>query len=104
MAETKSKAPEPIRHPTPKQRLHANTRLIKDYVVMVDSEVFQQATDLAMLQYQQQTTQRVNDTVTGAMAGLKLQGAQEFLAILRSLPDTSVVSTRKDNDNLQEKS
>lgn len=102
MPDPKPKAPEPIKNPTPKQRFLQNTRAVKDYVAILDSESFNTATDLAMLEYQQTLARQTTDALTASAAGFKLKGALEFLQLLKTLPDTHPVTARRDFDNLHE--
>lgn len=53
-----------------------------------------------MLQYQHQLSLRTTDGVTASMAGMKLQGVIEFLAIFRTLADTALPNQRRPDDNL----
>lgn len=102
MPEVKTKSPEPVKNPTPKQRFLLNTRALKDYVGILDTDAFQTATDLAMLEYQQALSRGTTDALTASAAGYKLKGALEFLQTLRTLPDTSTIAPRRDVDNLHE--
>lgn len=102
MAEQKPKAPEPPKNPSPKQRFLLNTRLVKDYVGILDNDAFHQTIDFALLEYQSAVSRQAVDAITASAAGFKMQGALEFLQILKSLPDTAVSPRRKDLDNLHE--
>lgn len=102
MDNQKPKTPEPPKNPTPKQRFQQNTRLLKDYVTLIDADAFQQSLDLAMLEYQQSLTQETKDAMTASAAGFKLKGALEFMRVLKTMADTHVVTARRDLDNLEE--
>ena len=102
MDNQKPKAPEPAKNPTPKQRFLQNTRLVKDYVGLIDTDSFHFAVDLAMLEYQRALARKTTDALSASASGFKMQGALEFLEILKTLPDTVVPATRLDLDNLKE--
>lgn len=68
---------------------------------MVDSTAFTRACDFAMLQFQQTATANITNGEGAGSAGLRLQGAQQFLDILRNLSETSTPAVRRPDDNLQ---
>ncbi len=67
---------------------------------MVDSQAFIRGCDMAMLQYQETATKNISNGDGAGAAGLRLQGALEFLAILRNLSETPPPATRRPDDNL----
>ncbi len=97
----KPRVPEPIRHPTPRQRFLLNGTFLKEHHNLVDSSAFERGCDYALLQYQRQLSESVTDAVGAGAAGLKMKGVMEFLAVLRSLADTSLPPQRRPDDNLQ---
>ena len=92
----------PPRNPSPKQRFQQNTRLVKDYVGILDNPAFQVALDAALLEYQQLVSSQAKDALSASAAGFKIQGALEFVRTLKTLADTEVPTRRRDMDNLQE--
>ncbi len=97
----KPKSPEPIRNPTPKQRYMMNVTFLKDHHAILDHPGFDRACDYALLQYQRQLTSNTSDAITASAAGFRMQGAMEFLMVLKNLGDSSPVPTRRPDDNLQ---
>lgn len=96
----KSKVPEPIRHPTPRQRFLMNGAFLKEHHNLVDSIAFERGCDYALLQYQRQISENITDANGAGAAGLKMKGVMEFLAVFRSLADTSLPPQRRPDDNL----
>ena len=86
---------------SPKQRLLSVSQWVGEHRQMVDSPAFTRACDLAMLQYQHQATKQIGDLNTASAAGLKMQGAIEFIAILKNLSETAPPPTQRPDDNLQ---
>lgn len=101
MPDANAKTPEPIRNPTPKERFLQNTSLLKNHRSMVDSDVFQAVADAAMLEYQNLLSRQTTDAISASAAGFKLQGALEFIGVMKGLSDTPVVAKRRDADNLK---
>ena len=86
---------------TPKQRFTEMSQWIGEHRQMVDSVAFSRACDFAMLQFQQAVTASITNGEGAGAAGLKMQGAQQFLEILRNLSETTTPSVRRPDDNLQ---
>lgn len=86
---------------SPKQRFLSMSQWVGEHRQMVDNQAFMRACDFAMLQYQQQAASQIGDLNTASAAGLKMQGAIEFLAVLRNLSETAPLTTRRSDDNLQ---
>jgi hypothetical protein len=102
---TQPTAPTPpavsIVNHSPKQRFMTDTKSVSAHRDMVASGTFEAGSHFAMLEYMSQLAQRANDGNTAAAMGLKLQGALEFLQIMRMLGETPrmLVQAPK-NDNL----
>jgi hypothetical protein len=88
---------------TPKQRFVEMSQWIGEHRQMVDSVAFTRGCDFAMLQFQADVTSNITDGTGAGSAGLRMQGAQQFLQILRTLSETSTPSIRRPDDNLQHK-
>ena len=68
---------------------------------MVDLEAFQLAADFGMLEYNRLLADQVRDQGTAMATGLKLQGAMEFLQIMRMLSENPKLPPRAQmGDNL----
>lgn len=85
---------------SPKQRFRENVKWVGEHRVMVDSDAFARACDMALLQYQINVTSNITDGQGAGAAGLKLQGAIEFLNTLRNLSESVAPVTRRPDDNL----
>ena len=86
---------------SPKQRFTEISQWVGEHRQMVDSLAFTRACDMAMLQFQQTVTSSINDANGAGAAGLKMQGAQQFLTILRTISETSTPSSARPDDNLK---
>ena len=86
-------AQQPAINPTPKARFQQSGDSIAKHRNMVDLPEFTRATDFALLEYQMLLAKQTQDTQTAMAAGLKLQGALEFLTQLRLLSETAKVPT-----------
>jgi hypothetical protein len=73
---------------SPKARFIQSGTRVSDHRRMVGSDIFDQATDAAMLHYSIQLARNTTDGNTGMVNGLKIAGAQEFLVILKTLAET----------------
>ena len=73
---------------TPKARFIASGTRISDHRRMVGSDIFAASTDAAMLEYTAQLSRYAIEASAGMVVGLKTAGAQEFLAILKTLAET----------------
>jgi hypothetical protein len=91
----------PPRNPTPKERFQQVGTFMKRHHDLVDNEMFNTSTDFAMLQYQAQVGRQITDANSAMLAGLKLQGALEFLGVLKNLGETTVLPPRRPDDNLK---
>lgn len=85
---------------SPKQRFTEMSQWVGEHRQMVDSVAFIRACDFSMMQYQQQVTGAVVDGTSAASAGLRLQGAIEFLNLLRNLSESPPAPPKRTNDNL----
>lgn len=97
----KPAAPVPPKNPTPKERFQQVSVFMKHHHTLVDNDIFIAATDAALLQYQLVSTRPIVDANTAMIAGLKIQGAIEFLNTLKTLSDTNLPPARRPDDNLK---
>jgi len=89
-------------NPTPKQRFQAlGNKAMGDHRQMVDSSAFNIAVDMALLQYQRESTATIVDGNGAGSVGLRLQGAQEFINVLRNLSETYTLPINRPQDNLK---
>jgi hypothetical protein len=88
-------------NPSPKQRFLSSPTSIRAHREMVDSLIFTAGCDIALLQYQRELTAKITDGNLAGSVGLRLQGAQEFLDVLRRLSETSTPSVPRQDDNLK---
>lgn len=92
-----------VTNPTPKSRFQSVTTNVSQHRDMVGGAAFQRAADYAMLEYQALLADRTNDAQTAVAAGMKLQGALEFLTQFRLLAETPTVAPRVvPRDNLDQ--
>jgi hypothetical protein len=76
----------PSINPTPKARYIQEASQVK-HRELVHSQAFQAASDFALLEYQRLVTEQIRDQGSAMAAGLKIQGAIEFMGILRTLAE-----------------
>lgn len=74
---------------SPKSRFLAEERLAKQFLDVVDSEAFTRATELAMLALMEKSKSLD-----------EIRGAQEFLTILKSLPEQPKLPPARQSHNL----
>ena len=86
---------------TPKQRFLEMSQWIGEHRQMVDGQAFTRACDFAMLQFQKDITAPITDGTGAGSAGLRLQGAQQFLQILRNLSEAPTATVSRPDDNLK---
>lgn len=86
---------------TPKQRFTEMSQWVGEHRTMVDSVAFTRACDFAMLQFQKSVTASITSGEGAGAAGLKMQGAQQFLDILKTLSETSAPTSVRPDDNLK---
>lgn len=78
---------EPITNPTPKARFQTSKDNCTKHRTLVDSAEFQRALDFAHLQYQIEVINQNRDFNSCAAGAMKLQGALEFIGVLRNLAE-----------------
>jgi hypothetical protein len=78
----------PNLNPSPKQRFQKASATVSRHRDMASGDAFQTGADFAMLQFTSDLARTVKDQVTAMSAGLKLQGAYEFLQEFRLLAET----------------
>lgn len=104
MAATKPPAPyNPNK--SPKERFVEMSQWVGEHRQMVDSQAFTRGCDMALLQYQRQLSASIsheglNSGNLAASAGLRMQGAMEFLSILRNISEVPSPAPRRSDDNL----
>ena len=87
-------------HSTPKERFQTAAN-IRAHQALVDSASFEAGADAAMLEYSRKLSEETNAQTPG-VTGLKLQGAHEFLKVLKTLAEPPpVLPKRPDLDNLK---
>lgn len=74
---------------SPKARFLAEEKLAGQFLDVVDSEAFQRATELSMLQLTEE-----------AKSIDEIKGAQRFLTILKMLPEKPTLTTSRATHNL----
>ena len=77
----------PTSNPSPKQRFQQSGDNVGKHRNLIDLADFQRSVDFAMLEYQATLARRVVDERSALMAGVKLQGALEFLQEFRLLSE-----------------
>jgi len=77
----------PVHNPTPKLHFQQSGTRISNHRAMVTSDAFNSGANFALLEYQRVLTGQIRDGNTAMAAGLKMQGALEFLDTLRQLAD-----------------
>lgn len=96
--------PAPVTLLTPTQRFQMSSDNISKHRKLVDAPEFDRAIDFAVNQYSIQLSTNLTDTTSGMIAGFKLAGAQEFIAILKRLaeppPQISASSMKNLNHNV----
>ena len=69
---------------SPKARFMSEERVAKSFLDIVDSEAFQRASELTMIQLQVELSVSAVDS---AHAFERIRGAQRFLELLKALPE-----------------
>jgi hypothetical protein len=77
-----------VTNPTPQQRFQQDTKKVTEHRDMVGTKAFEVGADFAMMEYNRLLLTRVADANASAAAGMKLQGALEFLATFRMLAES----------------
>lgn len=101
--ESKPTAPPVARlnpNASPKARFIANPRTVSDHRQMVDLDAFNRGCDAALLQYGLLLTEQCKDGQTAMANGFRVQGANEIIAILKTISESSPVTPRRATDNL----
>jgi hypothetical protein len=88
-------------NPSPKARFMAVKRAIESHRQMLETPAFERATDMATMEYERLVAEQVRDGNSAMAAGFKIQGALEFLQILKTLAEAQPMPARRgDPDNL----
>lgn len=88
-------------NPSPKELFLNDNKAVTAHKNLVQSDVFQRSIETALLQMQRDlAASRVTDVGSAAAAHFCMVGAQQFVATLRTLADTSRPPATKDVDNL----
>jgi hypothetical protein len=74
---------------SPRQRFQQSGDNISKHRALVDNNDFNRAIDCAVNQLSIQLASNMPDSQAGMIAGFKLAGAQEFIAILKGLAETT---------------
>lgn len=83
-------------NPTPKQRFQESADNVTKHREMIQDRAFQRGIDTALLEYQSFVSQEVsNNPGSAAFAGLKMNGAMEFVTILKLLGEQAQRVTPK---------
>jgi hypothetical protein len=93
------KAP-PSLNPSPKQRFRESADNISRHKSMLETREFERGIDFALMEYQAQLAIRVTDQYTAMSAGLKMQGALEFIQTLKTLTENRTITVTTPTDNL----
>lgn len=81
-------AERPIVNPTPKQVFQANKAVLGPHRDLMQAPSLCYALDIALLQYQRQMCDsRTTEGNTAAQNHFKIQGAHEFISILKHLAE-----------------
>jgi hypothetical protein len=91
---------------SPKARFQQTKAVVETHKRMVESEIFEKATEAALLEYQAELSANPNNQGNGnsaAAAFFKLTGAQEYIATLRALANTPRQPPQAPNLNLNHK-
>ena len=87
-------------NPTPKLRFQQSKPFMEAHRDMLASDEFARGVDAAMLQYQTELALNCKDQYSSMAMGLRLLGAQEFVAKLWELGHIPEKFTPKLSDNL----
>lgn len=88
-------------NPRPKQEFLNDSEACKAHKLLAENEVLRRAISVTMLDYQrEQTDMNAVDLGGCASCYLRLQGAQQFVARLLNLAESSIPSAKTDNLNL----
>lgn len=80
-----------IKNPSPKSRFQENPQNVTKHRELMELPQVQRSLDAAMLQYQAALCNAMPSDINGAAAvGLRILGAQEFLAIFRLISENYV--------------
>lgn len=86
---------------SPREEYIRDPERIKDHHVLVENPVLRHAINAALLQYQRiQTDARPPEMGSCAASFLKLQGAQELVALLYNFTEQFEIRPRDNGDNL----
>jgi len=77
---------------SPKERFQQNVVDAKAFAAIAHSELFDRATDAAMLQFVNGLGY-TQDQLSAVASAYRLQGAQQFLAVLTTLADSKLAPT-----------
>lgn len=85
----------------PKQEFLADVEACKSHRILAENEVLRRSIQIALLDYQREQSEMNAPDLGGcASCYLRLQGAQQFVARLLNLAESSIPSAKTDNLNL----
>jgi hypothetical protein len=92
-------------NPTPKSRFQESSDNVKKHRDLLDQPELQRGLDFSLLEYQRMLTVSVNPTATtftqeSIAAANRLAGAQEFIAVLKTLAEPPPVKNPQPSPNL----
>jgi len=89
-----------ITNPTPQQTFQKDDKKVSAHRDMIASPAFERASEVAMLEYTRLVTMKIQDANGSAAAGMKIQGALEFLQTFRMLAETPTPRQPKPQESL----
>jgi hypothetical protein len=93
----------PVVNPSPKARFCQSGTRVSGHRTIVSSEQFEKSADAALLQYQSEVCLSIRDGNTAMAAGLKIEGAVEFLQTFRLLAESIRILPPPQSTNLDPK-
>lgn len=92
--------PNALTNPSPKERFQASVDNIGPHRDMVVSDPFTRAMDFGLMQYANEIQGQAYGSEGAAAVGYKLQGAVEFIGIVKQLAEKTVIKKTSINSNL----
>lgn len=92
-------------NPSPRARFQKENGAVTAHRALLENPYFDKGADAAMLEYGSLVAQQAKDGNSAMAAGFRLQGAIEFLQVLKTLAESApTFAPRKDLDNLPDTS
>jgi hypothetical protein len=92
-----------VTNPPPKSRFQESGGNISQHRDLLQNAAFEKSIDWAFLQFQHQLCSEQGDLNVCASKYLRLQGAHEFVRVLRSLAESQVMDVTQAITNLNHK-